>query len=108
MSLIHRLAVGLLDVEAVRRRELVTLGPLPAGVRGLIRIGVPGRELGGRPVEVTPYYLEGIWIDADGVNAVLARLARTAVRELGCLAADIAHGRLVSARELRDSYRVKP
>lgn len=110
--MIHRLTVGHIDAAEVAMRRLRIVAPLPDEAFVLVeRVKDPDSPTDapmfqGQRVTCTKDYIECYWY-LGAPNGRSVEFALAAI-ELGLTVADVAHGRVVSGEELRDSIKERP
>ncbi len=112
MSFVHHLTLGYLEPAAIARASAEVLRELSPEVRALVqrRTEKDSREheiyrflIGGQTGTLTPTLVRLPWF-SPGVNAESVGLAIELV-SLGCIAADVAHARVVTLPELLASLQ---
>lgn len=105
--MIHKLALGHFDVEALKNRRLVVLRPLEKSIvtRLLQEVGQvdeSGRAtLGGHAVELKDGYLVCPWLLARRVEAT-EEFARRLHQETGCVMFDTCRREVVGLEQMAD------
>jgi hypothetical protein len=103
--MIHKLAVGHFDLEALKDRKLVALRPLDANVvRRLVQelgqVADDGRAtLAGHAVEFKEGYIICPWLMAQRVTAA-EDFAKRLQQETGCLLFDLGRREVVTLEEM--------
>jgi hypothetical protein len=103
--MIHKLTIGLFDVEALKQRKLVVLRPLDMSVvtRLLREVGqvgeAGGASLGGHAVEFKDGYIVCPWLMAQRVIAT-EEFARRLQQETGCVLYDAARREMVTLEQM--------
>ena len=105
--MIHQLAMGHFDVEALKNRKLVVLRPLEMNVvrRLLQEVGHMAEDglasLGGHPVEIKDGYIICPWLMAQRVLAT-EEFAKRLQQETGCVLYDAARREIVTLEEMAE------
>jgi hypothetical protein len=103
--MIHKLAMGYFDLEALKNRKLIVLRPLDMNVmRRLLQevgqVSEDGRaSLGGHPVEFKDGYIVCPWLMAHRVPAT-EEFARRIQQETGCILYDLGRREIVTVQEM--------